>query len=173
MLILVSAGPLPMANGLTRLQSRFLREPERVSRVLEDGIDPSDILLLTFTNKAAREMLDRVGDLATTDARRIWGGTFHAVANRLLRAHADSLGYQRNFSILDEEDAKGMMDGAIADAGITTLEKRFPKGDVLIDIHSHVINTRGSLEKYVEENFPHFMMLIDEMRQVFGRYAES
>jgi len=168
--VMAGEGPILVIAGAGSGKTRTLTY--RVSRLIEDGVEPSDILLLTFTNKAAREMLDRVGDLATTDARRIWGGTFHAVANRLLRAHADSLGYQRNFSILDEEDAKGMMDGAIADAGITTLEKRFPKGDVLIDIHSHVINTRGSLEKYVEENFPHFMMLIDEMRQVFGRYAE-
>ncbi|MGH9458426.1 MAG: ATP-dependent helicase [Thermoanaerobaculia bacterium] len=168
--VMAGDGPILVIAGAGSGKTRTLTY--RVSRLIEDGVDPSDILLLTFTNKAAREMLERVEQLATMDARRIWGGTFHAVANRLLRRHADSLGYQRSFSILDDEDAKEMMNGAIADAGIPTLERRFPKGDVLLDIHSHVVNTRGSLEAYVADNFPHFLNDIADMRSVFGRYAE-
>ncbi|HVR44525.1 MAG TPA: ATP-dependent helicase [Thermoanaerobaculia bacterium] len=168
--VMAGDGPILVIAGAGSGKTRTLTY--RVSRLIEDGVEPSEILLLTFTNKAAREMLDRVEQLATTDARRIQGGTFHSAANRILRQHADVLGYQRTFSILDEEDAKGLMDGAIADAGIPTLERRFPKGDVLLDVHSHVINMRGSLEKYVEENFPQFLVWLDEMRRVFGRYAE-
>ncbi|HUP66272.1 MAG TPA: ATP-dependent helicase [Thermoanaerobaculia bacterium] len=167
--VMAEDGPILVIAGAGSGKTRTLTY--RVSRLIEDGTDPSDILLLTFTNKAAREMLDRVEQLATLDARRIWGGTFHSVANRLLRKHADALGYQRSFSILDEEDARGLMDGAIADAGIPTMERRFPRGDVLLDIHSHVLNTRGSLEVYVEENFPHFLMFLDEMRRVFRQYS--
>ena len=90
-------------------------------------MDPSDILLLTFTNKASREMLSRVEELVTIDTRRIWGGTFHSVGNRLLRQHASLIGYRANFSILDQEDAREMMNAAISSSQAKTLETRFPK----------------------------------------------
>jgi DNA helicase-2/ATP-dependent DNA helicase PcrA len=105
-----------------------------VSRLIEDGVDPNDILIVTFTNKTSREMLSRMEELVTTDTRRIWGGTFHSIGNRLLRRYADALGYRSNFTILDDEDAKEMMESAISSLGIKTLEKRFPKGDVLLDV---------------------------------------
>jgi DNA helicase-2/ATP-dependent DNA helicase PcrA len=168
--VMAEDGPILVIAGAGSGKTRALTY--RVARLIEDGVEPSAILLLTFTNKAAREMLERVEQFATTDARRIWGGTFHSVANRLLRSHAETIGYQRSFTILDDEDAKEMMNGAIADAGIPTMEKRFPKGDVLLDIHSHVINTRESFEQYVEDNFPHFLMYLAEMRTVFRHYGE-
>src|SRR5436305_2047959 len=84
----------------------------------EDGLDPSDILLLTFTNKASREMLARVEQLVTIDTRRIWGGTFHAMGNRLLRRNAEAIGYRSNFTILDDEDAKETMEGTVTALGI-------------------------------------------------------
>jgi DNA helicase-2/ATP-dependent DNA helicase PcrA len=143
-----------------------------VSRLIEDGVDPSDILLLTFTNKAAREMLSRVEQLVTIDTRRIWGGTFHSIGNRLLRQHAATIGYRSSFTILDAEDAKEMMESAISSLGIKTLEKRFPKGDVLIDIYSYLINTRTPLELHLENNYPHFGIYRDEMINVFRRYKE-
>src|SRR5206468_3818490 len=80
----------------------------RVSRLIEDGVDPGEILLLTFTNKSSREMLSRVEQLVTIDTRRISGGTFHSIGNRLLRRHADAIGYRSNFTILDSEDANAM-----------------------------------------------------------------
>ncbi|HEX9160912.1 MAG TPA: UvrD-helicase domain-containing protein, partial [Thermoanaerobaculia bacterium] len=83
-------GPLLVIAGAGSGKTRTLTY--RVSRLIEDGIDPSDILLLTFTNKAAREMLSRVEQLVTIDTRRIWGGTFHSTGNRLLRRYAEPLG---------------------------------------------------------------------------------
>ncbi|MEO6260475.1 MAG: ATP-dependent helicase [Thermoanaerobaculia bacterium] len=144
----------------------------RVSRLIEDGIDPSEILLVTFTNKAAREMLSRVEQLVTIDTRRIWGGTFHSIGNRLLRQHAEAIGYRPSFSILDSEDAKEMMESAISSLGIKTLEKRFPKGDVLLDIYSYLLNTRTPLELHLEDNYPHFAIYRDEMVNVFRRYKD-
>src|SRR5437870_1375703 len=76
----------------------------RVAFLLEQGIPADRILLLTFTNKAAREMMRRVSDLIGGDLSALWGGTFHSVGNRLLRRHADVLGYQKDFTILDRED---------------------------------------------------------------------
>jgi DNA helicase II / ATP-dependent DNA helicase PcrA len=163
-------GPLLVIAGAGSGKTRTLTY--RVSRLIEDGIDPSEILLLTFTNKASREMLSRVEQLVTIDRRRIWGGTFHSTGNRLLRQYAERLGYRSNFTILDDEDAKEMMESAVSSLGIKTLEKRFPKGDVLLDIDSFVINTRTPLELHLEQNFPHFALYKEEIVSVFRRYKE-
>jgi DNA helicase II / ATP-dependent DNA helicase PcrA len=168
--VMAGEGPMLVIAGAGSGKTRTLTY--RVSRLIEDGIDPSEILLLTFTNKASREMLSRVEQLVTIDTRRIWGGTFHSVANRLLRKYADAIGYRPNFSILDSEDSKETMEGAVSDLGIKTLEKRFPKGDVLLDIYSFVINTRIPLELELENNYPHFAMYRDEIVNVFRKYKE-
>ena len=168
--VMAGEGPMLVIAGAGSGKTRALTY--RVSRLIEDGIDPSDILLLTFTNKAAREMLSRVEQLVTIDTRRIWGGTFHSIGNRLLRQHAATIGYRSSFTILDAEDAKEMMESSISSLGIKTLEKRFPKGDVLIDIYSYLINTRTPLELHLENNYPHFGVYRDEMINVFRRYKE-
>src|SRR5437763_4602613 len=168
--VMAGEGPMLVIAGAGSGKTRALTY--RVSRLIEDGVDPSDILLLTFTNKASREMLARVEQLVTIDTRRIWGGTFHAMGNRLLRRNAEAIGYRSNFTILDEEDSKEMMEGAVSALGIKTMEKRFPKGDVLIDIYSFVINTRTPLELELENNYPHFAMYRDEIVNVFRKYKE-
>jgi DNA helicase II / ATP-dependent DNA helicase PcrA len=168
--VMAGEGPMLVIAGAGSGKTRALTY--RVSRLIEDGVDPSDILLLTFTNKAAREMLSRVEQLVTIDTRRIWGGTFHSIGNRLLRQHAATIGYRSSFTILDAEDAKEMMESAISSLGIKTLEKRFPKGDVLIDIYSYLINTRTPLELHLENSYPHFGIYRDEMINVFRRYKE-
>src|SRR6058998_1320828 len=81
----------------------------RVAFLLEQGIPADRILLLTFTNKAAREMMRRVADLLGGDISALWGGTFHSIGNRILRRHADVLGYGRDFTILDREDARDLI----------------------------------------------------------------
>src|SRR5256714_129767 len=163
-------GPLLVIAGAGSGKTRALTY--RVSRLIEDGVDPNDILLVTFTNKASREMLSRVEQLVTVDTRRIWGGTFHSIGNRLLRRHAEAIGYRSSFTILDGEDSKEMMESAISSLGIKTLEKRFPKGDVLLDIYSFLINTRTPLELHLEQNYPHFAIYRDEIVNVFRRYKE-
>jgi DNA helicase II / ATP-dependent DNA helicase PcrA len=168
--VMAGDGPMLVIAGAGSGKTRALTY--RVSRLIEDGVDPNDILLVTFTNKAAREMLSRVEQLVTIDTRRIWGGTFHSIGNRLLRRHAETLGYRSGFGILDSEDAKEMMESAVSSLGIKTLEKRFPKGDVLLDVYSFLINTRTPLELHLEQNYPHFAMYRDEIVNVFRRYKE-
>jgi DNA helicase II / ATP-dependent DNA helicase PcrA len=168
--VMAGEGPMLVIAGAGSGKTRALTY--RVSRLIEDGLDPSEILIVTFTNKASREMLSRVEQLVTIDTRRIWGGTFHSIGNRLLRRHADAIGYRSNFAILDDEDSKEMMESAVSSLGIKTLEKRFPKGDVLLDIYSFLINTRTPLELHLEQNYPHFMMYGDEIVNVFRRYKE-
>src|SRR5512137_2710604 len=81
----------------------------RVAYLMEQGIPADRILLLTFTNKAAQEMMRRVGDLLGGDTRELWGGTFHSIGHRILRRHAEAVGWRTNFTILDREDATDLI----------------------------------------------------------------
>src|SRR5436305_7206355 len=81
----------------------------RVAYLIEQGVPADRILLLTFTNKAAREMMRRVSEILSGDLSTLWGGTFHSIANRLLRRHADRIGYRPDFTILDREDSKDLL----------------------------------------------------------------
>ena len=145
----------------------------RVAYLLENGIDPRNILLLTFTNKAARQMLDRVANLLPVDASGIWGGTFHSVGNRILRRHGSALGFNSGFTIMDREDQKDLINTVIASAGIDPKEIRFPKGDVLAEIFSFVVNTETPLEELLAEKFPYFLPLLDKIKDVHDRYEKK
>ncbi|NCX47436.1 MAG: ATP-dependent helicase, partial [Verrucomicrobia bacterium] len=94
-------GPMLVIAGAGSGKTRTLTY--RVAWLVEHGVAPESILLLTFTNKASKEMLARVGSLLPHDLSRLWGGTFHHVGNRILRRHADRLGYPKDFTILDRE----------------------------------------------------------------------
>jgi DNA helicase-2/ATP-dependent DNA helicase PcrA len=145
----------------------------RVAYLLENGIDPRNILLLTFTNGAARQMLDRVANLLPIDASGIWGGTFHSVGNRILRRHGSAIGYNSGFTIMDREDQKDLINTVVASAGIDPKEVRFPKGDVLAEIFSFVINTETPLEELLAGKFPYFLPLLDKIKDVQDRYEKK
>src|SRR5882757_9030547 len=114
----------------------------RVAYLLEQGIPADRILLLTFTNKAAREMMRRVSDLLGQELPSLWGGTFHSIGNRVLRQHANLLGYQRDFTIMDREDARDLIDACLGEAQIDVKATRFPKAEVLSDVFSLAVNTQ-------------------------------
>src|SRR3982750_3977078 len=145
----------------------------RVAYLLENGIDPRNVLLLTFTNKAARQMLARVANLLPIDASGIWGGTFHAIGNRMLRRHGSALGYQSGFTIMDREDQKDLINTVVAGAGIDPKEIRFPKGDVLAEIFSFVVNTECPIEELLAGKFPYFLPLLDKIKDVHIRYEKK
>jgi len=145
----------------------------RVAYLLENGIDPRNILLLTFTNKAAREMLDRVANLLPVDASGLWGGTFHSVGNRILRRHGSALGYSSGFTIMDREDQKDLLNAVVSGAGIDPKEIRFPKADVLAEIFSFVVNTEKPLEELLAEKFPYFLPLLERVKDVHDRYEKK
>src|SRR3989475_9076189 len=119
----------------------------RVAFLLEQGIPADRILLLTFTNKAAKEMMRRVAELLGGEIPALWGGTFHSIGNRILRRHADLLGYARDFTILDREDARDLIAACLDEAGIDLKDTEFPKPDVLGDIFS----LAGNMEKPVPQ----------------------
>src|SRR2546423_10633567 len=105
-------GPLLVIAGAGSGQTRTLTY--RSAYLLENGIDPRNILLLTFTNKAARTILDRFANLLPVDDSELWGGTFHSIGNRMLRRHGSALGYSSGFTIMDREDQKDLIDTVVA-----------------------------------------------------------
>src|ERR1700736_2923408 len=169
--VTASPGPLLVIAGAGSGKTRTLTY--RVAYLLENGIDPRNILLLTFTNKAARQMLDRVANLLPVDASGIWGGTFHSVGNRMLRRHGSALGYSSGFTIMDREDQKDLINTVVASAGIDPKEIRFPKGDVLAEIFSFVVNTETPMEELLAEKFPYFLPLLDKIKDVHARYEKK
>ncbi len=162
-------GPALVIAGAGSGKTRTLTY--RVAYLLEQGIPADRILLLTFTNKAAREMMRRVADLLGAELPNLWGGTFHSIGNRLLRLHADRLGYQRDFTIMDREDAKDLLEACVADAQIDVKESRFPKPQVLADVFSMAMNTRRSIPDVLAEDYDFFEELTPKIVQISERYT--
>src|SRR5215469_9844820 len=162
-------GPALVIAGAGSGKTRTLTY--RVAYLLEQGIPPDRILLLTFTNKAAGEMMRRVADLLGTELLALWGGTFHSIGARILRAHADALGYRRDFTILDRDDAKDLIKACVADAGIETKGTHFPKPEVLNEIFSFAANTQKSSREILETQFSYFAQFAEKISDVAQRYT--
>ena len=145
----------------------------RVAYLLDQDVASKNILLLTFTNKASREMLERVREFIPHDTLDLWGGTFHSICNRILRRHADELGFTRNFSILDTDDQKSLMRLLIASANIDTKKRRFPKPDVLLSIFSLCENTKTSIQNILATSFPYFKEWLEEIKQLHRGYTRK
>ncbi|MCB1699134.1 MAG: UvrD-helicase domain-containing protein, partial [Halioglobus sp.] len=111
----------------------------RVAWLVEKNISPERILLVTFTNKAAREMMERGRDLAGPSVGGMWGGTFHHLGNRLLRRHAELLGLRPDYTILDSDDSKSLTRNILTDLNLK--DKSFPKPEVLLSLYSYARNT--------------------------------
>lgn len=145
----------------------------RVAYLIEQGVSPQRILLATFTNRAAREMLKRVEMLTgSQNVHRIWGGTFHRIANLILRRHAVSIGFNSNYSILDSEDSKDFINVCIEEAAIDTTAKRFPKPEVIQNIISYANNTDQPIEEVIIKKYPYFEMLSQQIKRVDFVYIE-
>lgn len=145
----------------------------RVARLLASGVPSWRILLLTFTNKAAREMLARVGELTGVDSSHLWGGTFHSVANRLLRRYAERLGYQPGFTILDSDDQRSLFRALVKQyAGKTTKKDRFPKPELLLSLHSLAHNTGRSWQRTMDEEYAYLEQHADTIGRIFEGYAQ-
>ena len=166
----LDSGPMLVIAGAGSGKTRTLTY--RVAWLVEHGIAPDRILLLTFTNKAAKEMLRRVTGVLPMDVSAIWGGTFHHIGNRILRRHARLLNYEPDFTILDREDQKDLLDACLGDAKIDTKAERFPKGDVLAEIYSLAMNTERSIERVLAEQYDYFSPLVEQVKKIQSRYAE-
>jgi len=162
-------GPALVIAGAGSGKTRTLTY--RVAYLLEQGIPADRILLLTFTNKAAGEMMHRVAGLLGRQLPSLWGGTFHSIGARILRSHADLLGYRRDFTILDRDGAKDLIKTCIAEAGIETKGTHFPKPEVLCEIFSLAVNTHKSTAEILEEQFDYFEQITRQVADVQKRYT--
>jgi len=140
----------------------------RVAYLVEQGINPERVLLLTFTNRAAGEMLDRARGLVGQSIGGLWGGTFHHMANRMLRRHADRLGFGSDYTILDQDDARRVMKQCTENLGLGG--KQFPKPDVLLSLFGLSAGREQALETLAEERFEHHPVDPGDILRVHGRY---
>ena len=146
-----------------------------VAKLLVSGVKPSEIMLVTFTNKAANEMIERVEQLLGKRPKGIWAGTFHSLANRFLRKYARSLGLKPNFTIMDETDARGLVKLSIDQADVKELDERFPTAAMTKSILSYSINCNKTIKEVVEWKYPQFDndKFLLKLREIFKIYAKK
>ena len=170
-------GPLVVVAGAGTGKTRTL--VSRVAALIDRGVDPERVLLLTFTRRAAEEMLARAAGICDRReaARKLWGGTFHAIAYRLVAAHAESLGLSPSLSVLDPGDARELMDLLRPGHGLAGNGQRFPRGDTLVDIYSRSVNTSRPAREVIAELFPwcdrHTGAILDLFRGFVTRKREQ
>lgn len=144
----------------------------RVCRIIDDGADPSRILLLTFTRRAAAEMVARVGAVSTSRAAsRVWGGTFHSTANRLLRNFGATAGLSPSFTVLDQSDATDLMGMVRTEEGFGERGRRFPRKETVAGIYSRMVSSQAKLDAVLETDYPWCAEHGDDLRQIFTAYT--
>jgi DNA helicase II / ATP-dependent DNA helicase PcrA len=184
-------GPLLIIAGAGSGKTRTL--VHRVAHLIEEGTDPSKIMLLTFTRRAAAEMMRRVDgvlrglkanggdgdDIAEgkrpevkVSSKRLWGGTFHSVATRLLRAHGKQIGLEPGFTIHDRGDSEDLLDVVRTELGLSKNDKRFPKKGTCLAIYSNCVNSRRPLEEVLAETYPWCEDYTASLKQLFQAYVD-
>ena len=174
------AGPLLIIAGAGTGKTNTLAH--RVAWLVLAGTDPGRILLLTFTRRAAQEMIRRAEHIvaATLRERGVtthageqlrWAGTFHSIANRLLRQYARNLGLDPGFSVIDRGDGADLMDVTRHELGLSAKDKRFPRKDTCLAIYSHRVNTQCELEETLREQYPWCLDWHDELKRLYREYV--
>lgn len=169
--VMAPGGPILVIAGAGSGKTRTVTY--RVARLVDTGTDPSRILLVTFTNKAANEMLKRVEGLLGIPTTTLWGGTFHHIGNLLLRRHAHLLGYTDTYTILDREDARDLISSLVTEMNIETTSKRFPLADVLETILGLSASTGQKIEDIIVERYPYFWDRTETIIGIGRQYAEK
>jgi DNA helicase II / ATP-dependent DNA helicase PcrA len=169
--VLHDGGPLLIVAGAGSGKTRTLAS--RVARLMADGATPERILLLTFSRRAAREMLQRAARL-TGDQRasRVAGGTFHAVANRILRQHGTAVGLDPAFTIIDSADTGELLGVLRHDLGLGARGRRFPRKDTVASVYSRMVNAQVPLGEVLDRWYPWCRHEVDDLRRLFGAYTE-
>ena len=165
-------GPLLVVAGAGTGKTKTLAY--RVAYLISQGMDPSRILLLTFTRRAAQEMLRRASGIVTRGTPgtgRVWGGTFHAIANRLLRLYHESAGLRQDFTVMDQGDAEDLLNLIRHDLGLHKMEKRFPRKRTCLSIYSRCVNASEDLELVLQSEYPWCQEWKDELRELFKLYV--
>ncbi len=144
----------------------------RVAYLVMKDVHPESILLLTFTRRAAQEMLRRAAGLLDERCQRVAGGTYHSFANITLRRHAEAIGYRKSFTIVDRGDAVDMLGILRTEGGYERKGRRFPRAETLIKVYSKEINTNRPLGRLLEEDYPQFLDDVEPIAELRSRYAE-
>ena len=165
------ASPLLIIAGAGTGKTNTLAH--RVAHLITSGADPGRILLLTFTRRAAEIMTRRAERIVGKKACVSWSGTFHSIANRLLRLHASAVGLDPSFTVLDRSDSADLLNVVRNDLGFARLAARFPKKDTCLAIYSHVVNTRGAIETTLKHTFPAYVDWSDRLKQLFKGYVDA
>ncbi len=155
------AGPVLVIAGAGSGKTRTLIY--RVAHLVEQGVAPESILLLTFTRKASQEMLWRAGRLLNENCSRVVGGTFHGIANMLLRRHGAQIGFGSSFTIIDRGDAEGIINLLKSSLGLGKKDKRFPSRRAVINMISGSINKSIALEDLIDTQYSH---LTEHLRDI-------
>ncbi len=142
----------------------------RMAYLVAQGVSPDKILLLTFTRKASREMIERAGALLKMDCNKIMGGTFHSLCQYMLRFYGHLLGYKPNFTILDRSDSEDLINLLRNSLGLIDKKRRFPRKDTLANIYSKFVNQQKSLEDILSSEFPQFLDYSTEINKLFFEY---
>lgn len=164
---IVIAGP---GSGKTRVITY------KIVHLLSQGVSPSEIMLVTFTRAAAKEMIDRIRSVTGKDLKDMTAGTFHSVANLFLRKYARHIGYESNYTILDRDDAKTLMGHArsiVVEKLPSDLKKLIPKADPLLSIHSYSMNTLSTVEEATKKKNPKFLQVVDIIKDIIQTYYEE
>jgi len=144
----------------------------RVAYLVEKGVNPQEILLLTFTRKASQEMLRRASVLLDERCQRVSGGTFHSFANMILRKYAGLLGVSNNFSILDQSDSEDTINLIRTQLGFNKLEKRFPRKGAIAEVISKSVNKSEDLGVVLYDEYPQFIEWEDDIKKIRDEYAK-
>jgi DNA helicase-2/ATP-dependent DNA helicase PcrA len=165
-------GPALVLAGAGSGKTRTLTY--RVAYLLHKGAQPGEILLLTFTNKAAREMLERVENLTGIPRRHLWGGTFHSIAQRILRVHGELVGLKRHYTILDQGEAESILKNTIEATDAKFIKtKNNPKPKVLANLISYARNTCGSVYDETAERYPFFDGMAEKVADFHKSYQKA
>lgn len=167
--VLAQDGPLFVLAAAGTGKTRTL--VYRVVHLVEKGVNPQQILLLTFTNRAAREMLERAYGLVGRSVSGLWGGTFHHMANRILRRQAHRLGYGLDFTILDQGDTKTLIRACLE--ALKLKGKEFPKADVLNALFSGAVNRRQSIRETIETRYADHPVDVEDVIRVHQAYEKK
>jgi DNA helicase-2/ATP-dependent DNA helicase PcrA len=162
-------GPLLIIAGAGTGKTRTLIY--RVAHLIERGVKPERILLLTFTRRASQEMLSRAERLVGSNTKRVAGGTFHATAHKLLRRYGQAAGLAKDFTIMDQGDSADLMQLSRAHLGYATKSKRFPKKETLQYVYSRHINTGISIDDVVRDDYPQFVDYLEDLGKIYADYT--
>lgn len=143
----------------------------RAARLIQEGVAPDRILLCTFTNKAAREMVDRLEALIGADMKRMWAGTFHHIANVALRRYGKGVGLPENYGILDSEDSRELLALSLGEEGQALRQRRFPKPGLLQHLGSMATNCQKPVGEIVRVHAPKFLESLDDIERILNRFA--